>query len=89
MEYKLSKAIFSKEAILKVAYLWQENCLLRIHEDENNWILSTDIEKSDTSFDFEKFKKDLLEQQLKEALNLQFGTLRECIYRKAFQHFSD
>ena len=38
MEYKVSKSVFFKEAILKVAYLWQEDFSIKITEDENNYM---------------------------------------------------
>lgn len=86
MEYKVSKSVFFKEAILKVAYLWQEDFSIKITEDENNYILSV-VSKTGTGFDWDKFNSELQEQQLKENLNNQFGTIRDAIYEKAFSHF--
>ena len=83
MDYKLSKTTFNKDTVLKVVYLWQERFVINISEDEYNWILNT--ESSD--FDFTQFNKELQEQQLRETLCCQFGTLRDSIYSKAFQHF--
>ena len=44
MEYKVSKSVFFKEAILKVAYLWQEDFSIKITEDENNYKCYQDID---------------------------------------------
>lgn len=88
MEYKVSKNIFSKESLLKVVYLLQENFIFRVTEEKYNWVLTVEPNKSDMVFDFEKFNRELSEQQLREMLNNQFGTLRDSIYQKAFLHFS-
>ncbi|MBR1984140.1 MAG: His-Xaa-Ser system protein HxsD [Clostridia bacterium] len=86
MEYKISKTIFNKEVILKVTYLWQEDFNINISEDENNYVLSV-VSKTGTDFIWDKFNSELQEQQLKENLNNQFGTIRDAIYEKAFSHF--
>ena len=86
MEYKISKTIFNKEVILKVTYLWQEDFNINISEDENNYVLSV-VSKTGTDFDWNKYYSELEEQQLKENLNNQFGTIRDVIYEKAFSHF--
>ncbi len=86
MKYKVSKTVFFKEAILKVVYLWQENFNINIAEDDDNYIISI-VSKAGTDFDWDKFNSELQEQQLKEDLNNQFGTLRDAIYEKAFSHF--
>ncbi len=86
MEYKISKTIFNKEVILKVTYLWQEDFNINISEDENNYVLSV-VSKTGTDFNWDKFNSELQEQQLKENLNNQFGTIRDAIYEKAFSHF--
>lgn len=87
MEYRLSKTTFSKETILKVVYLWQENFIINIIEDEYNWIIDYKPRYANKEFNFDDFNKEIQEQQLRETLNCQFGNLRNCIYNKAFQHF--
>lgn len=86
MEYEVSKSVFFKEVILKIAYLWQEDFSINISEDENNYILSV-VSKSGATFDWNQFNSELQEQQLKETLNNQFGMIRDAIYEKAFSHF--
>lgn len=86
MEYKISKTIFHKEVILKVAYLWQNDFSIIISEDENNYIISA-TSKNATDFCWTKFYSELEEQQLRENLNLQFGSIRDAIYQKAFSRF--
>lgn len=88
MEYKFSKTVFSKECILKTVYLWQEKFAINIQEDEFNYLLRIEPKNSnDIIFDINEFIKELEEQELREKLNLQFGYLRESIYKKAFEHF--
>lgn len=86
MDFKVSKAIFSKESILKVVYLWQKDFNIVIEEDEYNYILNISS-VGGAVFNVENFNKELQEQQLRETLNNQFGTLRDSIYNKAFEHF--
>lgn len=87
MEFKFSKAVFSKETILKTVYLWQQNFNILISEDEYNFILNVEAKTSKSEFDISKFNSKLEEQQLREQLNAQFGNLRDCIYKKAFTLF--
>lgn len=88
MVYSLSKTTFSKEVVLKVAYLWQEDFNITISEDDNNFLLNIEPKTQEIKFDFSGFNSMLQEQQLREMLNTQFGILRESIYNKAFEHFS-
>jgi His-Xaa-Ser system protein HxsD len=87
MKYEISKTIFNKETLLKVVYLWQEDFIINIVEDEYNWIISVESKHADKEFHFDNFNKKLQEQQLRETLNNQFGNLRDNIYNRAFQHF--
>lgn len=86
MEYEVSKTVFSKEAILKVAYLWQDSFVITVSECADNYIISVEA-KGSSDFNWEKFNTDLQEQQLRESLNEQFGSLRDSIYKRAFVHF--
>lgn len=87
MLYEISKTIFSKETVLKVAYLWQENCTIIISENANNFVLDIQTKRTGKSFDFKTFDENLKEQQLREMLNDQFGQLHDIIYNKAFERF--
>lgn len=86
-ELKVSKKIYSKTAILKVAYDFQDNFNIVISEDEYNYILSVKSKNNDLSFNIEFFNNKLQEQELREKLNAQFGSLRNIIYEKAFEQF--
>lgn len=87
MEYKLSKTTFNKEAVLKVVYLWQEDFNIDIIEDEFNWVIDVKSKQADKEFCFDDFNRKVQEQQLRETLNNQFGSLRDSIYSRAFQYF--
>ena len=80
-QYKFSKYVFGKDAILKTVYLWPN---VLISEDEFNYFIEVN---SPYNFDINKFNSDIQEQQLRENLNSQFGELREAIYNKAFERF--
>ena len=54
-----------------------------VSENANEYVLNIES-KNDCDFDFSRFNQELQEQQLRENLNKQFGSLRESIYKKAF-----
>ena len=86
MILSLGKTIYSSSAIQKTIYLLQNDFLIRVTEDEYNYVLN--ISKlRDEEFIESDFYKLLNEQQLRETLNIQFGKLREEIYKKAFSRF--
>lgn len=85
-EYKISKGLYNKEAILKVVYTLQKEFNISITEDEFNYICNVEP-KCDVAFDFSRFNNGIQEQQLRETLSSQFGELRNAIYSKAFEHF--
>ena len=58
-QYKFSKSVFGKDAILKTVYLWQD---ILVSEDEFNYIIEVN---SLNNFDIDKFNSDLQEQQLR------------------------
>lgn len=87
IEYKFSKTVFDKGALLKTVYLFQENFNISILEDTCNYILHIDPKNDTVAFDYNLFNSKLQEQQLRETLNLQFGELRNAIYQKAFERF--
>ncbi len=85
---KIGKNIYNIVSIQKIVYSLQENFLIKISEDEYNYILDV-IAITDSFFDEKNFFKLLNEQQLREILNAQFGKLREEIYHKAFSKFEE
>lgn len=84
MIIELSKSVFNKNTILKTVYLWQECFSINIKENEFNYVLEVVPIKPDMVFDENSFNMQLNEQQLRETLNEQFGSLRNAVYEKAF-----
>lgn len=83
MEYNIAKTLFNKETLLKVIYMLSEEFNIFVKETEFNYILSVE-NKTKKEFNYDSFNAMLLEQQLRETLNNQFGDLRNAIYTKAF-----
>lgn len=83
MEIELLKELYSKEAILKTIHVFSNDFSILIDSKEHSFILNIKSLK-DKIFDEVLFMTKLQEQQLREALNSQFGELREAIYKKAF-----
>lgn len=84
MEILLAKDLYSKEAILKTIYLFRKNFVIDVISNDGNFVLTINNSINNTVFDKEKFLSQLQEQQLRETLNKQFGSLKEAIYKKAF-----
>jgi len=83
MQIKLLKEMYSKEAILKTVYSFNQDFAIGVNADEYSYILDIKPVKG-IDFDEASFLSKLQEQQLRETLNLQYGKLREAIYKKAF-----
>ena len=83
MEYKLSKSLYERDVLLKVIYSIGDKFNIYVSENANESVLNIES-KNDCDFDFSRFNQELQEQQLRENLNKQFGSLRESIYKKAF-----
>lgn len=83
MEISLDNNIYSKEAVLKTIYLFKEDFNIKLSSDSNFIIISIECKQS-LEFEQEIFMSMLIEQQLRETLNSQNGSLRDLIYTKAF-----
>lgn len=83
MEVILSKELYSKEALIKTIYLYNDQFIIIVNTDEKNFILKIETIKN-YIFNKAEFFSKLQEQQLREVLNEQSGKLREIIYQKAF-----
>lgn len=82
-EIALTKDVYSKEAILKTVYLFHDEFVIDINSDDKTYIL-TIKSINGCCFSEADFLSKLQEQQLREVLNKQSGSLREAIYKKAF-----
>jgi len=83
IEVVLTKDLYSKGAILKTIYLFHDRFIMDINSNDKAYILTINS-ISDCSFNKVEFLSKLQEQQLREFLNEQSGSLREAIYKKAF-----
>ena len=83
MQIQLLKELYTKEAILKTINLFSKDFTINIDADEYSYILNVNNLNS-LDLDEVSFMTKLQEQQLREMLNLQYGELREVIYKKAF-----
>jgi His-Xaa-Ser system protein HxsD len=79
----LSKEIYTKEAITKASYLFKNEVVFDINTDETRFILNAKPIDNNVFYTY-KFMNNLQEQQLRENLNKEFGSLRDKIYEKAF-----
>lgn len=81
---ELSNKIYTKDAILKTVYLFHSDFVINVDEKNDYFVLEIKP-LHEKIFDENNFLFKLQEQQLRETLNSQFGSLRDKIYQKAFE----
>ncbi len=90
LQVKIDKRLYSPDAI--TATLYKYSHLYYIHQqiDENNTnlinIIFESIEKTPIPTDIpKKFCNDLIDQQIRHNIDLQFGEIRKIIVNEAFK----
>lgn len=84
---KLLKEYYEKEAVFAAAYMFKEKFFIKI--DSFDDYVGVFFSVKDDAFDAEQallsFCNEAIDQQTKRDLNRQFGSLRETIYKYAFE----
>lgn len=84
---KLLKEYYEKEAVFAAAYMFKEKFFIKI--DSFDDYVGVFFSAKDDAFDAEQallsFCNEAIDQQTKRDLNRQFGSLRETIYKYAFE----
>ena len=92
---KLSKEVYFIEAVTSASNKFNDFFFIKIDICENNDFKVIFETKDKTQSNdliqvkLKDFCNELLEQQVRENLNKQFGNLRESIYQKAFSSVQD
>ncbi|WP_307755734.1 His-Xaa-Ser system protein HxsD [uncultured Cloacibacillus sp.] len=84
---KLLKEYYEKEAVFAAAYLFKEKFFIKIDSfgDYVGVYFSAKSETHDAEQALLSFCNEAIDQQTKRDLDRQFGTLRETIYKYAFE----
>lgn len=82
----LEKALYEREAILASVLLLQDEINLKICgiEDGNVLVALIGDDLAQLEEGERKFRAELVSQQVRRDLNIQFGNLREAIVQQAF-----
>lgn len=83
---KLEKSLYEREAIFACVQLFQEEASVRICgiEEGNVLVHLEGVDVREVANLEKKFREELIHQQVRRDLNVQFGNLREMIVQQAF-----
>ena len=84
---KLLKEYYEKEAVFAAAYMFKEKFFIKIDSlgDYVGVYFSAKDEMSDAEKALLSFCNEAIDQQTKRDLDRQFGSLRETVYKYAFE----
>lgn len=90
LSISINTAIYSKEALIAATYNYTSEYFVELSEDPNKAsTIVVNLEKKDGKDMRETFEKDflnaLIDQQLRQDLNKQFGHIRDLIVEEAFK----
>ena len=83
MTIRVSKSLYSREALLKTAYSLTDRAYLHLEQDEENWIVSWKP-RAGQEADAGEFENELIAQALRESLISQTAEIRKMILARAF-----
>lgn len=92
MSLRIDKTIYDREAILKAAYKFSDECYIHIDSiDSNYYAVSFSAKKDNVEVEpqINEFCNELIDQQIRHNLNNSNRTIKELIIKKAFFPFQD
>ena len=86
MNFKFSKEIYNKEALLKAAYTYTDRAYIHIDVDGSYFIVDIMPKDSneDDSIKLESFQNEILAQMVRQSIRDKTKTIRELILARAF-----
>lgn len=84
MEFRFSKNIYPKNALIKSAYSFTDRAYLHLDEDEdeNDYIVSI-VFKNDCTFDYHEFENEMLAQTVRYEIYRQTKDIRKLTVARA------
>lgn len=83
MEFKFSKHLYPKLALLKSAYSFTDRTYLHLDQDEEYYIVQIEF-KSDNQFDLQEFENEMLTQAARYEILNQTKDIRRLLLAQAF-----
>ena len=84
MEYKLSKEIYSKQAILKTAYKFTDDYYVHLDSNHDYYLVSLFPKNDDSVMIQENFQNEVLCYMVRESVQDRTKNIRELILARAF-----
>ena len=82
MEFKFSKALYPKIALLKSAYSFTDRAYIHLDADKENYIVRIEY-KDDNQFDYHGFENEMLSQTVRDEVYRQTKELRRLTLARA------
>lgn len=82
MEFKFSKALYPKIALLKSAYSFTDRAYIHLDADKENYIVRIEY-KDDNQFDYHEFENEMLSQTVRYEVYRQTKELRRLTVARA------
>ena len=84
MNYRFSKEIYSKEALLKSAYRFTDIAYLHLDVDHEYYYVTIELKNTNTSISEQEFQNALLAEMVRLCVSHQTKNVRELILARAF-----
>lgn len=82
MEFKFTKALYPKIALLKSAYSFTDRAYIHLDADKENYIVRIEY-KDDNQFDYHEFENEMLSQTVRYEVYRQTKELRRLTVARA------
>lgn len=82
MEFRFSKNIYPKSALIKSAYNFTDKAYLHLDEDQSDYIVNI-IFKDDNKFDYHEFENEMLTQTVRYEVYRQTKDIRKLTVARA------
>lgn len=82
MEFRFSRQLYPKIALLKSAYHFTDKAYLHLDQDEEDYIIQIEY-KGDAQFDFQEFQNEMLTQAVRYEILRQTKDIRQLTLARA------
>ena len=82
-QYKFSKDLYSKEALIKAAYNFIDDFYIHMDSDNEYFIVNIESREANACLDIQEFKNEMLIQETRRVVNDRTMNIREIMYSRA------
>lgn len=84
IQYKFSKDLYSKEALIKAAYNFIDDFYIHLDSDNNYYIVAIDARETNGDYPtIKEFQNEMLIQETRKIVNDKTINIREIMYSRA------